>query len=532
MSSQVWDRRRFLASAAGLVTAAACSNGKQKAGPATTPGKSTVSSNLPTVKLAGDPFTLGVASGDPTPEAVVLWTRLALDPDNGGGMPAQDVPVSWEIASDDAMKKVVTSGEAVALADFAHSVHVDAKGLTPGREYWYRFTVGDAQSAIARTRTLPEPTAAVDLFRLAFVSCQAYAGRYYTAYRGLADEDVDLILHLGDYIYEGAGDGGPRQHRGPEPTTLAQYRDRYALYKADTNLQAAHSRAPWMVTWDDHEVENNYANDSTEDNNDGTIRISSADFLKRRAAAYRAYWEHQPLRAKAPTGPDLQLYRATTIGQLAHLTLLDGRQYRDDQSCADRNFANKTECPEVDDPARTMLGDDQEEWFADQAKRGSERTWQIVGQQTVMASLQVGDVVPNFDQWDGYPEARKRLLRQLRDAKAGGAVVLTGDIHIAGAASLPDPDGSAAVAAELVGTSITSGAPKLPVDDANIKTLFPTVEYFNSGDHGYCISEITPKTWTARYQVVSTVTEPTATVRTDATAHIVAGSPGLASITR
>lgn len=532
MGTNTWDRRRFLLSAAGLVTAAACSNGNKKAGPTTSAGKTTTSTGLATPKLAADPFRLGVASGDPTHDSVILWTRLAPDPDNGGGMPDQDVPVRWEVGTTDTFSKVVTSGEAVALANCAHSVHVDATGLSPAQEYWYRFQVGDYETAPARTRTLPKADAAVDRFRLAFVSCQAYPGRYYTAHRALSEEDLDLVLHLGDYIYEGSGDGSPRQHRGPEPTTLELYRDRYALYKADADLQAAHAVAPWMVTWDDHEVENNYANGMSEDNNDGTIRVTEADFLKRRAAAYRAYWEHQPIRAKAPTGSDLKLYRAAVIGTLAHLVMLDGRQYRDDQTCDDKLFANRTECPEIDDPARTMLGKEQEAWFDEQLKAGAERTWQIIGQQTVMASLQVGELVPNFDQWDGYPEARRRLLRQVRDAKATGAVVLTGDIHLAGASSLPDPDGTSPIAAELVGTSITSGAPKLPVDDANIKSLFPAIEYFNSGDHGYCISEITADEWTARYQVVSSVTTPTATVRTDATASIKAGQPGLAGITR
>ena len=246
------------------------------------------------VRFRTSPFTLGVASGDPTAEGVVLWTRLAPDPLTGGGMPPVDVEVSWLIAADDRLRKVVRRGQTVASPEWAHSVHVEAEGLDPARWYWYQFRAGDQLSPIGRTRTLPREGAATSRLRFAFVSCQNYEIGYFTAYRHAAAEDLDVIFHLGDYIYEGAGSPGrPRSHAGPELITLDDYRTRYAVYKTDADLQAAHAAFPWIVTWDDHEVQNNYAGAVSQDNDPPEV------FLTRRAAAYQAYYEHMPLRTSA-----------------------------------------------------------------------------------------------------------------------------------------------------------------------------------------------------------------------------------------
>src|SRR2546430_1703983 len=213
------------------------------------------------LKLDTDPFTLGVASGDPSPDGAVLWTRLAPDPLHGGGMPAQPVDVAWQIARDDAMKDVARSGTAKALPDLAHSVHVEVTGLESDRPYWYRFRAAGAESPVGRTRTTPALGAAPQTFRFAFASCQNYTQGYYTAHANLAREDLDAVVFLGDYIYEGTARGNlvrDYERRGWS-YSLADYRDRYAQYKTDKDLQAAHAAFPWIVTWDDHEVENNYA---------------------------------------------------------------------------------------------------------------------------------------------------------------------------------------------------------------------------------------------------------------------------------
>jgi alkaline phosphatase D len=328
-------RRRFLAGAgavAGLVLA----------------GRTTVVATRPT--FSADPFSLGVASGDPLPDGVVLWTRLAPDPLNGGGMPPAAVPVGWQVASDDQMRTVVRSGTALATPDLAHSVHVDVRGLEPGRRYWYGFTAGDAESPIGRTRTAPAPDAPLNRLRFAYASCQNWEQGYYTAYRHLAAEDLDLVVHLGDYIYESTAPDRPRSHNGPRPTTLEEYRARHALYKTDPDLRAAHAAFPWVVTWDDHEVVNDYAGEIDPRNS------PPERFRARRAAAYQAYWEHLPLRPSSmPNGPGMQLYRRLTFGNLAEFSVLDTRQYRTDQPCG---VGPQPRCAGALDEAATLTGPD------------------------------------------------------------------------------------------------------------------------------------------------------------------------------
>ncbi len=221
---------------------------------------------IATPRFTDYPFSLGVASGDPLPTSVVLWTRLAPDPLNGGGMIPNPVPIQWQVATDATMRQVVRRGTATATPELAHSVRVVVEGLQPNRWYWYQFQVGNEISPIGRTRTAPALGDRLARFRFAFASCQDWQNGYYTAYKHLAAEDLDLVLHLGDYIYEyGPEAGKPRQHNGPEIVSLEDYRNRHALYKTDPNLQAAHANFPWIVTWDDHEVDNNYADAIPED---------------------------------------------------------------------------------------------------------------------------------------------------------------------------------------------------------------------------------------------------------------------------
>ena len=313
------DRRRFLAGGAAVATAAWAAptilspTGAFAADPV----------------LPGPPFTLGVASGDPTPTAVILWTRLAPDPLNGGGMPAVDVPVGWEVATDDAFTQVVASGTTIATPAHGHTVHVDATGLAPDTWFHYRFTASGFTSPVGRTRTAPAAGSSPASMRFAFASCQNWPAGYYTAHRALAAEDVDVVHFLGDYIYENGSQGPVRPHNSPEITTLTAYRNRYALYRGDPDLQASHAAFPWIITWDDHEVENNYAGLNPQDPAD------AATFAARRAVAYQAWWEHQPVRLPAPTGPDLTIRRSFDWGDLARFAVVDGRQHRSDQACGD-----------------------------------------------------------------------------------------------------------------------------------------------------------------------------------------------------
>ena len=374
-------------------------------------------------KLAGHPFTLGVASGEPLPDGIVLWTRLAPKPVDGGGMPNLNVEVKWTIAEDEAFSKVAKRGVAVAAPSLGHSVHVEAGGLRPERWYWYRFEAAGEQSAAGRFRTAPARGETPARLRLAFASCQQWTQGLWTAYRHMAAEDLDLVVHLGDYIYEQGYRGTVRPEGMAETFTLTDYRNRHALYKTDPLLQAAHARFPWVVTWDDHEVSNNYAADVQEK---GQPR---AEFLERRASAYLAFYEHMPLRRAAmPKGSSMVLHRRYDFGDLMRLYMLDTRQYRSDQACGD---GSKAACAEIEDSSRTLLGAAQETWL-DKELSGSKARWNVLGQQ-ILVTLQDFDPGPadllNMDSWSGYPPARKRLVESLRASKARNPVILTGDVH-------------------------------------------------------------------------------------------------------
>lgn len=275
-----------------------------------------------------DPFTLGVASGMPRPDGVVLWTRLApLDEDAAARPP---VRVRYEIFADEALRRPVAQGEQVTEAARAFSVHVQARGLAPQREYWYRFSCGGAVSPVGRTRTAPAAAADVSRLRLALASCQNYEHGFFAAHREIARQELDFVLFVGDYIYEGSSNpaSAARRHTGGVPHTLDEYRARHALYKRDADLQAAHAAHPWVLTWDDHEVVNDYANDRE------PAPTASAQFLRRRAAAYRAYFEHMPL-ALAPQDASMRIHDRFTWGKLADVWTLDCRQYRSHHACPD-----------------------------------------------------------------------------------------------------------------------------------------------------------------------------------------------------
>jgi alkaline phosphatase D len=473
--------------------------------------------------LRSDPFTLGVASGDPLPNGVVLWTRLAPDPLNGGGMPPQAVEVEWQIARDERMQRIVRRGTAIAAPDFAHSVHVDVDGLEPARWYWYRFTAGGYASAVGRTRTAP--AGRFDRLRFAFASCQHWEHGYYTAYRHMAREELDLVIHLGDYIYEYSAAGTPQAAQRPrlQPAgiakSLAEYRALHALYKTDPDLQAAHAAAPWVVTWDDHEVENDYANDS------GQERTPALKFLQQRAAAYQAYWEHMPLRLQQrPSGPDMPLYRRLSFGDLVELNVMDGRQHRSPLVCPrsppEKNNARVVDaaaCPEHADESRSMFGMAQERWLADGLAR-SPAQWNVIAQGVLMSQL---DQKPGpgralwTESWDAFPAARRRLLGLLRDRRVANPVVLTGDIHSFWANDLKvdfADTAAPAVASEYVCTSITSrGAPHEMF--AAFLPENPHIRFMDARVHGYAACTVERDRWTTTFRAVESVLDRAGGIR-------------------
>ncbi|WP_394581929.1 alkaline phosphatase [Cytobacillus firmus] len=471
-------------------------------------------------KFSKYPFTLGVASGDPLSDSVVLWTRLAPDPLNGGGMPNHAVPVKWELAADEHFRKVVKHGTEIAVPELAHSVHVEAEGLMPNTVYYYRFKSGNELSPIGKTKTLPPAGAKVSGLSFAFASCQQYEHGFFTAYQHMAKENLDFIIHLGDYIYEyGPNEyisptGNVRHHSGPEIISLEDYRNRHAQYKSDQHLREAHAAFPWVVTWDDHEVENNYAGGIPEKGQ------SAEAFIKRRAAAYQAYYEHMPLRLSSmPNGDGMQLYREFSYGSLASFLVLDSRQYRDDQANGD---GSKPHTPESLDPARTLLGNEQEQWVESNLA-SSNAQWNVLAQQVFFAQRNFGtSASPKFsmDAWDGYPAARERLADFAASNNIENLIVLTGDVHASWASNiLTDYDDSNAklIGAEFVGTSITSGGNGSDVRADTEKTLAenPHIKFFNNY-RGYVRCRVTPEQWRADYRVLPSVTEPGADISTRA----------------
>ncbi|HEX4356733.1 MAG TPA: alkaline phosphatase D family protein [Pseudonocardia sp.] len=464
----------------------------------------------------GSVFTLGVASGDPTPDGMVLWTRLARDPaheDGLGGMPSGTLDVHWELAADPHLRQVLRRGTARTGAELGWSVHVEPAGLAAGREYWYRFRVGGELSPVGRTLTTP----AVPELRplsLCFVSCARYDQGLFTAYRRLAEDRPDLVLHLGDYSYEYTTDTTSlRQLTGGVELTLADYRRRYAQYHADPDLAAAHAAAPWIVVFDDHEVENNWADMIPE-------HPPEPGFPARRAAAFRAYYENVPLRPSArPAGVNMRLYRRLGWGGLATFHMLDTRQFRDDQPCGDQY---NTDCPQRSDPARSLVGAPQEAWLLDGFARSTAR-WDLIGQQVMFSQV---DLTPgagagyNPDSWDGYPGSRERVVDGWVAARVRNPVVLSGDVHNHWAADVKtrfDDPASPVVGTELVATSIASGGDgsEQLAQTAAVLAENPHVRFFNNR-RGYVRTRITPDTLTADFRVVPYVSRPGAPAETRA----------------
>lgn len=453
----------------------------------------------PSQPLPDYPFRLGVASGYPTERSVVLWTRLAPDPAQGsGGMPPLDWPLRYEIASDDRFRRIVARGDAVAQARFAHSVHAEVAGLSPDRDYWYRFTAGSHQSATGRTRTLPRPRAGNEALQIVVASCQHYEHGHFAAWRHAAAEAPHLIVHVGDYIYEGAAvTNRVRSHTSGTCRTLDEYRRRYALYQTDASLQAAHAAAPWMVTWDDHEVVNDYSG------NLGGRPEEPALFLARRAAAYQAWYEHLPVPpSMAPQADGSQrIFARQPIGRLATLHLLDQRQYRSPQVCPQPNRLGGNrigdECTQRLEAERTMLGAAQERWLAEGLERHGAQ-WTLLAQGTVFSHIDETPGPQNTywsDGWTGYPAARQRMVDALRQTRARNPVILSGDLHafvVAGVRAVPEQAESPLVAAEFVTTSISSDSrPQSSLDEWRGNN--PHIQLMDGRQRGYLSVRLSEK---------------------------------------
>lgn len=474
--------------------------------------------------LEGDPFTLGVASGDPWPDGFVLWTRLAPKPmEPGGGMPMKALAVAWDVAEDERFAKIVQSGEAYARPELGHSVHVEVAGLKPARRYWYRFRLKGATSQVGTVRTAPKPGAAVDRLRLAVAGCQHWEGGLYTAYRHLSQEpDLDAVFHYGDYIYEHwakrvcpkTGDTPVcvREHIGEEIYSLDDYRRRYAQYKMDPVLQAAHRSVAFLSTFDDHEVDNNWVGDIDES---GTPR---AIFQLRRFAAMQAWYEHMPVRAaQFPKIRNTIAYRRLDYGSLVRIHLLDTRTYRSDQVCDD---GKKKPCPPAAHDGATVLGDRQEAWLNDGL--GGDARWNLIAQQILVMPFdrrKAGASDPNLstDTWDGYRPARARLIDAIRQRKLSNVVIASGDYHKHFAGTVPvredAPEGEKA-AVEFLTTSISTNGDGGPID--GLDTLMrnnPHVALF-ADQRGYQTFDITAKQWQTDIKGVDQISRPGGTLST------------------
>ena len=473
-------------------------------------GKATWGESNPTYQ--SNPFSLGVASGDPDSQSVVLWTRLAPKPlEPFGGMPAHAVDVKWELAEDESFTKVVQRGVTLATPQLGHSVHVTPNGLKPDRWYWYRFMSGDAVSPVGRTRTMPFADAMPEKLKFAVTSCQNYEQGLFTAYQQMKQDNVDLVFHLGDYIYEykAGRNGDVRTHQGDEIKSLNDYRIRYAQYRSDKDLMQMHSACPWFVTWDDHEFDNNCADEVSEEKG-----VSPADFLVRRANAYQAYYEMMPLRRSSlPSGPDMQLFREASFGRLADFLVLDTRQYRTDQPNNDRASALNEAALSSDN---TLLGERQKNWLK-RSLLQSDTKWNVMAQQVMMGMVgfSKNEDQPKYysmDQWPGYTAERMELMKFMQDRRIPNPVVLTGDIHSNWANELRVDDRkpeTETVGVEFVATSLSSGGngkQKANNHDRLLATN-PCIKFHNR-ERGYLLCEVNESQWSTDYKVIDDVLKP------------------------
>lgn len=486
---------------------------------------------------SGEVFTLGVASGEPRPDAVVLWTRLApkpLSPD--GGMPARAVPVLWEVAADQRFNQIVRYGAVVAEPLSAHCVHVDVGGLAPGRTYYYRFRAGGQVSPVGRTRTAPAADERVERLRMAVASCQHYEAGYYAVHREIAAADLDLVLFLGDYIYETEAPSFAkvRQHPHVFPDdeahySLSDYRLHHASYKLDADLRACHAAHPWLMVWDDHEVVNDYAGLTSPDLDDQHA------FLRVRTAAYQAYFEHLPVSpTRAPVGASMRMNEHYQWGMLADIWTIDGRQFRDPHVCngvhAPQGGRALWRCAAAEQPERTLMGVEQEYWLAD-GLASSERAWKFIAQPTQIAPGGVRTPVgPLFyaDGWDAYPAARERLMAAIAQPRVPDVVCLGGDVHRHVAANLrlnPLDLNSPIVASEFVTTSVSSRGLSEFLSGL-VRKSNPDLLHMRGDERGYLLLDVSPQQVQCEFRSTPHPVRPDARLRTQARYVVERGVPG------
>ncbi len=507
------------------------------------------------VRFPNSPFQLGVASGDPAPDGFVIWTRLAPEPMDTGFLGQATFEVAWEVAEDAAFSRIAARGTAWARPHLAHSVHVEVGGLAPGREYFYRFRIGRYESAPGRALTCPPADSSPGRLRFAFCSCAHYEQGFFSAYRHMAADRPDLVFMLGDYIYEDSwGERRVRQFNVAEALTLEDYRHRYTQYRTDPDLQAAHAGCPWLVTWDDHEVDNDYVGLTSEHELCGGSPVREA-FPARRAAAYQAWYEHMPVRpSRLEAGMAIRIYGTTDWGRLARFYLLDTRQYRSVQACpavptaercdfsrgrkilfggaggANRIDPNEPACKAaLADETRTVLGDAQERWL-DGALGESTAAWNLLAQNVMVMTVAEGtaDAPRHYsDAWAGYPPARERLFDALAKHRSTNPVVLTGDIHsfwvneLANAAGRP-------VGVELAASSIATST----YDKSDTLPLNPGAKFHDGKHNGYVRCELTRDALRADVVAIADRHDAGSDSSVLASYEIVAGSPQARRVAR
>lgn len=467
----------------------------------------------PDTEITDYPFTLGVASGDPKQDSVVLWTRLAPYPLDVKAMPQTTVIVKWQICTDEACTIETASGNALAYPNNAHSVHIDVRNLNDDTTYYYRFVCGKHLSPVGRTKTLPKIGAQKDKLSFAVAACQSYTDGHYAAFRDMAERQLDLIIHTGDYIYERDWFGGVRNIPIIEADDLDTYRQLYATYKQDVLLQSAHASAPWICIWDDHEVDNDWGGKYNE------YGESEEAFVKRKVAAFKAYFEHMPLRfAARPQDGKVQLHQRIAVGNLIQFDLLDCRQYRDMPACEHlpsllRSY--KSICDEAMASSRSMLGADQESWLL----RGLgyfECKWNAIVQTTMLAPfdyLNGKSKAFDMDGWDNFASSRQKILDEMKIKDLSNPLSFGGNIHAFYAGVVNEQalnHSSTALLTELVCGSISSGGGG---DDRYCTTNQqfsenPFAHYFENRYRGYLLCELTHEQLRADLQIVDDIYDP------------------------
>ena len=487
---------------------------------------------------ATDPFPMGVASGSPTSTGIVLWTRLGPAALEAAGLSGRDVDVTWQLAHDDRFSRMAASGVVAATPRLAHSVHAEVEGLDPGRDYFYRFIAGNAASVTGRTKTFPAPDADPGRLRLAYASCQQWGNGYYSTYRHMLDEGLDVVMFLGDYMYEypSSKPVDVRPTTGGWITTLDGYRSRYALHKSDPDLQAIHATVPWMVTWDDHEVQNDYAGER-----EGNSGPPVANFMARRHAAYQAYYEHMPVRRADfaaiidGTGENATVFGATPYGRLATIYPLDGRQYRTPQVCTPKNrvgggLVDPAKCPQWLDPQRTYLGKEQEGWLQRQFAHATTQ-WNAIGSPCLFGQRNFstdGGMRLSNDDWDGYAASRQRVIDAMLSTRLRNPVIFGGDAHENWVGQVlkdyANPQ-SERVAAEFCGTSITSLSGRNQEQTEKILAVNPHFIFANSVCRGYGVADFTPRRLETSLRAVNDAADPNSGVYTLAKFSVQSGDP-------